>query len=200
MNSPSHDLMELCILKFGGAHAAEKALDAVLVVTPEWLPWLYDISVVSRSRFGQLTITPSHSLRELARFEHGEDVAEEEDSDLTAPEIGAHTRFLLGPLVTPSWSSAADSLWHTINQAFDMESQLFHRGALKDLLSRDSSALLLVADTSTCRCMVRLFAPHQPGVVCRPLGDVSGRELDEPSSAEDRSEPDEHSDDGDIEN
>jgi hypothetical protein len=184
--------MELCILKFDGARGAEKALDEVLLVTPDWLPWLDDISVVSRSRFGQLAITASRTRRDRARFDQGED----EDADRAAPEFRAHTRFLAGPLVTPSWSLAADSLWHAINEAFDTESQLFHHGALKDLLSRDSSALLLVADAVTCRCMVRLFSPHQPAVLCRDLGDVSAGERVAPSSTEAPSEPTEPGDSG----
>jgi hypothetical protein len=169
--------MELCILKFSGACTAEQAFESALLSTRSWFSWLNDISVVSRSRFGLMTIAPSRS-------EHDLDIFECDDADvpdLAASEIDVHTRFLVGPFASPSWYMTTTGLMEAKREAevgddddeldpLELSQELLHRGALKDLLPPDSSALMLVADAETCSAMIDLFAARHPNILCRDLG------------------------------
>jgi hypothetical protein len=158
--------MELCILKFAGARVAENVLEAILVTARDWLPWLHDISVVSRTSLGRLTIRAPGVEDEADRFEY-----EEGELVEMAYESDSYTRFLVGPARASSWSSELDCRRAAAGLALDVERSFFHTGALRDLLGRDSSALLLVADDDTCVAMVDLFAPYHPNVSCRPVSE-----------------------------
>jgi hypothetical protein len=158
--------MDLCILKLNGARAAENALEAVLAITRDWLPWLHDMSVVSRSALGRLTIMGYRLNDDVNRFEYEEGGLAALASETT------YTRFLIGPLLGSSWPPVASpGLAATL--ARDVERRFFYTGALKDLLDRDSSALLLVSDAANCIEMVHLFAAYHPDVSHRQVGDLA---------------------------
>lgn len=169
--------MELCILKFPGACTAEEAFESALLSTRSWFSWLHDISVVSRSRFGLMTIAPSRSEHDLDLFE----CDDADVPDLASSEIDVHTRFLVGPFASPAWYTTNQSAVESKREDDDADAEdeldplelsreLLHRGALKDLLPPDSSALMLVADAETCSAMIDLFAARHPNILCRDLG------------------------------
>lgn len=160
--------MELCILKFSGAHTAEDAFEGALLCTRSWFSWLNDVSVVSRSRFGLMTIAPSRSDQDIDLF----DCDDEDVPDLEASAMDVHTRFLVGPFALPSWYAETAAVEETVLDPIELGKELLHRGALKDLLPPDSSALLLVADAETCSEMIELFAAQHPSILCRDLGSL----------------------------
>lgn len=160
--------MELCILKFSGADTAEDAFEAALLCTRSWFTWLNDVSVVSRSRFGLMTIAPSRSDQDIDLF----DCDDADMPDLAASEMDVHTRFLVGPFASPAWYSAAPPIEEAVLDPLELSKELLHRGALKDLLPPDSSALLLVSDPETCGAMIDLFAARHPSILCRDLGSL----------------------------
>jgi hypothetical protein len=165
--------MELCILKFAGACSAEDAFEGALLCTRSWFSWLNDVSVVSRSRFGLITIAPSRSDHDIDLF----DCDDDDVPDLEASEMDVHTRFLVGPFASPSWYPDTPAVEQAPLDPVEMDpvelgKELLHRGALKDLLPPDSSALLLVADAETCSEMIELFAAQHPSILCRDLGSL----------------------------
>lgn len=165
--------MELCILKFPGAHSAEDAFEGALLCTRSWFSWLNDVSVVSRSRFGLITIAPSRSDHDIDVF----DCDDDDVPDLEASEMDVHTRFLVGPFASPSWYPDTPPVEQALLDPEELDpvelgKELLHRGALKDLLPPDSSALLLVADAETCSEMIELFAAQHPSILCRDLGSL----------------------------
>jgi hypothetical protein len=165
--------MELCILKFAGAHTAEDAFEGALLCTRSWFSWLNDVSVVSRSRFGLITIAPSRSDHDIDLF----DCDDDDVPDLEASEMDVHTRFLVGPFASPSWYPDTPAVEQALLDPVELDpvelgKELLHRGALKDLLPPDSSALLLVADAETCSEMIELFAAQHPNILCRDLGSL----------------------------
>jgi len=58
-----------------------------------------------------------------------------------------------------------------------MESELFRIDAIKEALPRDSSALVLIADTKLCDAMVQTFKSYEPKVVRRDVGDELRKRL-----------------------
>jgi hypothetical protein len=153
--------MDLCILTFDGANAAEDALEETLSITGEGCPWLHEVGIVSRSAAGRLRITTSRSKKSGTPLDY-----EEGELALRAAALGDAGRWSAG--ATPGADAAFEQLLGVAAiQAHDVERRFFHTRALKSFLSCNSSALLLLAAAETCTAMLRLFAPYQPRVLLR---------------------------------
>jgi len=58
-----------------------------------------------------------------------------------------------------------------------MESELFRIDAIKEALPRDSSALVMVADSKLCDAMVETFKSYEPQVLRRDVADELRKQL-----------------------
>jgi hypothetical protein len=169
------------MLTLEGSRAAEIALEETLLVTQNRFRWLQDVNVIRRSALGRLTILACSSGHELPGFEYEEGELAERAAQ---PYAGATP--LPSPRAPRSNHSAADDSWLVSMLADEVERRFFHTEALRRLLERDTSALLLVADTGTCLAMMRLFARYQPRVVSRRLQSSAGDCLSALEAPDDR--------------
>jgi hypothetical protein len=154
--------MEVCILKFDGRHSADEALDDVSDAAGDRTPWIGEVGVVSRPLIGRLTIR--------ANFPDGEKlVYKEGDIAAKAGDLGAYTGYLLGNLSGPFRGSllALEGESEAEERVAPMEKKLFHIDELKELLPRDTSALVLIAEPAICDEMVETFDEYGPKVVRR---------------------------------
>lgn len=161
--------MDICMLTLEGSRAAEHALEETLLVTQNRFRWLQDVNVVRRSALGRLTILACSSGDALPGFEYEEgELAERAARPYpgSTPPPSAHA-----PRSSPS---AVDDSWLVSMLADEVERRFFHTEALRRLLRRDTSALLLVADAGTCVAMTRLFARYQPRVLSRRMQGSAG--------------------------
>jgi hypothetical protein len=158
--------MELCVLKFDGDTLAATALDAALVTRSDRPDWVDDVSVVSRSRFGRLTVASAASVGASWRFRYEEGELVKRVEDL---EVYGDT--LLGPLD----AVALDVSRMGAVLAGDIERRFFHVNALKELLWCDSSALLLFAGAAICEDVHRTLSAFRHEVIRRGLDDDLAR-------------------------
>ena len=165
--------MEICVLKFDGSHAAEDALKEQIDALGDRTPWLYDVGVIARPLIGRVRIG--------ATFPDGNSVTfREGDLAKSGAELGAYTGYYLTQLLglheskigaAARGGSAGKSYGGTV------ENELFQIDAIKKALPRDSSALVLVADTKLCDAMVETFKSYQPQVVRRDVADELRKRL-----------------------
>jgi hypothetical protein len=165
--------MEICILKFDESSAAGDALKDQLDAQGDRNPWLYDVGMIARPLIGRVRIGATFPDGDSVKFREG-------DLTKAAGELGAHTGYYLTQLIglhqsrigaAVRGSSAGKSLGSA------MENELFHIDTIKEALPRDSSALVLVADTKLCDAMVETFKSYEPKVVRRDVGDELRRRL-----------------------
>jgi hypothetical protein len=165
--------MEICILKFDGSHAAEDALKEQIDAVGDRTPWLYDVGVIARPLIGRVRIGATFPDGNAVTFREG-------DLAKAGGELGAYTGYYLTQLVATHESrigaavkggSTGKSIGGTV------ENQLFQIDAIKQALPRDSSALVLVADTKLCDAMVETFKSYEPQVVRRDVTDELRKRL-----------------------
>jgi uncharacterized membrane protein len=154
--------MEICILKFDGKRSADDALEEVSDARANRMPWLNEVGVVSRPIIGRLTVRANYPDGETLLYKEGELAGK-------AGDIGAYTGYLLGNVSGPLRASllALEASTEAGDRVASVEKKLFHIDELKELLPRDSSALVLVADTSTCDDMVAAFSEYDPQIIRR---------------------------------
>jgi hypothetical protein len=157
--------MELCILKFDGNYAADDALSAQLNALGDNNPWLYDVGVISRPLIGRVRIGASFPDGNSTTFREG-------DLAKAGADVGGHTGYYLAQLMSESKIKGRVKGRSAGKAAgSELENQLFHIDAIKQALPRDSSALVLIADSKLCDTMVDTFKDYEPAVVRRNVGD-----------------------------
>jgi len=154
--------MEICILKFDGKRGADDALEEVTDAQADRTPWLNEVGVISRPLIGRLTIRANYPDGEKLVYREG-------DLEARAGDIGAYTGYLLGNLSGPFRASflALEAESEAEDRAAPVEKRLFHIDELKELSPRDSSALVLIAETPICDEMVETFSSYEPKIVRR---------------------------------
>jgi uncharacterized membrane protein len=169
----AEDPMEICILKFDGSHEAEDDLKEQIEAQGDRNPWLYDVGTIARPLVGRVRIGATFPDGNSATFHEG-------DLTKAAGELGAYTGYYLAQLPgvhatrvggAARGGSAGKSVGSTV------ESELFRIDAIKEALPRDSSALVLIADTKLCDAMVETFKSYDPQVVRRDVGDELRKRL-----------------------
>jgi uncharacterized membrane protein len=165
--------MEIGILKFDGNHTAQDALKEVIDAQADRNAWLHDIGMISRPLIGRV--------RMAASFPDGKSKTYRE-SDLAnaVADLGAYTGYFVSALAGPF-----GSMFATVNAAMAagergsaLEERLLHLDEIKKQLPRDSSALVLVADSDTIDAMVELFKPYEAKVIRRDVADELRQRLD----------------------
>jgi hypothetical protein len=154
--------MELCVIKFDGDTFAEASLEAALVTRPDIPDWVADVSVVSRSRSGTLTVASAGRLEPSRRFRYHEG-----ELAAVASELDVYSRALLRELD----AVALDIARVGVLLAGDVERRFFHTTTLKELLTCDSSALLLFAHAAVCDDVERTFSGFTHELIRRGLDD-----------------------------
>ena len=165
--------MEICILKLDGSHTAEDALKEQIEALGDRTPWLYDVGVIARPLIGRVRIGASFPDGNSVTFREG-------DLAKAGGELGAYTGYYLTQLVALHESrlgaaAKGGSAGKSLGGA--MENELFQIDAIKKALPRDSSALVLLADTKLCDAMVEAFKSYEPQVVRRDVADELRKRL-----------------------
>jgi uncharacterized membrane protein len=165
--------MEICILKFDSSHAAEDALKEVLDAQGDRNPWLHDVAVVARPLIGRVRIGATYPDGKSSTFHEG-DLAD------AVADLGAYSGYFVSLLAGPmgslyrvmNASMAGDALGH------EAERKLFHFDEIKKTLKRDTSALVLIAETKTCDQLVQLFKSYRPQVIRKQVADELRKRLE----------------------
>lgn len=165
--------MEICVLKLDGSHTAEDALKEQIDAKGDRNPWLYDVGVIARPLIGRVRIVATFPDGNSTTFREG-------DLTKAVGELGAHTGYYLTQLIglRASRIEAAvkgSSAGKSVGGA--MENELFQIDTIKEALPRDSSALVLVADTKLCDALVETFKSYEPQVVRRDVADELRKRL-----------------------
>jgi hypothetical protein len=165
--------MEICILRLDGKHSADEALEEVSDAQADRTPWLNEVGVVSRPFVGRLTIRANYPDGEKLDYEEG-------DLASKAGDIGGYTGYLLGNLSGPFRASLLELEGESEaeERAAPVEKKLFHIDELKELLPRNSSALVLIAETPICDAMVETFSNYYPKVIRRNVAAELEKQLD----------------------
>jgi hypothetical protein len=152
--------MQLCILGFGGSHAAEDALGEILELEGERNRWLLEVGTIARPLVGRLRVGVTFPDGESQTFREG-DLANAE------ADLGGLTGYYVSALAGPfgSMFAAADAASAAYSFGSAEEQRLFHLDDLKTILPRDSSALALIAKDATCEALVRMFKSYSPKII-----------------------------------
>ena len=165
--------MEICILKFDGSHAAEDDLKEQIDAQGDRNPWLFDVGTIARPLIGRVRIGATFPDGNSTTFHEG-------DLTKAVGELGAYTGYYLAQLpgihatrlgAAAKGGSAGKSVGGAV------EDELFRIDAIKEALPRDSSALVLIADTKLCDAMVETFKSYGPQVVRRNVADELQKRL-----------------------
>jgi hypothetical protein len=158
-------MMEMGILKFDGSHAAEDALGEVIDAQADRNPWLHEIGVVARPLVGRLRISAS--------FLEGKKAYRESDLANAVADLGAYTGYFVSTLAGPLGSMFATVKAGLMagQRGSEIEERLFHTDEIKQLLPRDTSALVLIASPETIDKMASLFESYGPRVTRRDVAD-----------------------------
>jgi hypothetical protein len=165
--------MEICILKFDGSHSAEDAFKEVVDAQGDRNAWLHDIGTIARPLIGRVRVGATFPDGKSQTFHEG-DLADAVES------LGAYTGYYVSSIAGP-FSMVAGAINAGLAaraQGEEAEQRLLHLDDLKKALPRDSSALVLIADTQTCDAMVKLFKSYSPKVVRRQVADELRQRLD----------------------
>lgn len=159
-------MLQLCVLRFEGSHAAENALDEVIELEGPRHHWLLEIGALARPLVGRLRVSATFLDGETATLHEG-DLAD------AIADLGGYTGYYVSALAGPvaSLLDATDAL--RIARAYGRagEERLFHLDEVKRALPRDSSALVLIADPRICDAMVDMFSAYTPKVLRHEVGD-----------------------------
>jgi uncharacterized membrane protein len=147
--------MELCVLKFDGSQTASDNLKDAIDAQADRTPWLHDIGIIARPLIGRVRVSATFPDGQSKTFREG-DLAD------AAEALGAYTGYYVSSLVGP-----LSSMFSTVNTALaagqrgaDLEARLFRMDEIKKALPRDSSALVMIADSNTIDSMVKMFTPY----------------------------------------
>jgi uncharacterized membrane protein len=166
--------MEICILKLDGNHQAEEALAAVIDADGDRKPWLHDVAVVARPLIGRVRIGATFPDGKSKTFREG-DLAE------SVADLGAFSGYFVSLLAGPFGAAFRATHAGMAGEAVgrEAENKFLHLDQIKKLLERDSSALILIADTKICDEMVKLFESYNPKVVRREVATELRKRLEE---------------------
>jgi hypothetical protein len=165
--------MEICILKFDGSHEAEDDLKEQIDAQGDRNPWLFDVGTIARPLVGRVRIGATFPDGNSATFHEG-------DLTKAAGELGAYTGYYLAQLpgvraTRLGGAARGGSAGKSVGSA--VEGELFGIDAIKEALPRDSSALVLIADTKLCDTMVETFKSYEPKVVRRDVAEELRKRL-----------------------
>jgi uncharacterized membrane protein len=151
--------MEICALKFDGAHEAERIYGEVIDEKGTKEPWLHEVGIVARPLVGRVTIRGTF-LDQAFTYREG-------DITSAASSAGEMTGYVLahffGPLLMPF--AGIEGFAVAGEKAAGYEEDLMKFDDIKKKLPRDSSALFLVADTELCERFISLFKSYNPTVI-----------------------------------
>ena len=152
--------MQICILGFKGSHAADDAYAEVLELEGEDHRWLLEVGTMARPRVGRVRVGVTFPDGETATLHEG-------DAAKAAANLGALTGYYVSALAGPVGSLLAADEGASAGRALASEAdkRLFHIGDIEKALPRDSSALVLVAESDACDALVRMFESYSPTVI-----------------------------------
>jgi hypothetical protein len=164
--------MEICILKFPESGAAEAALKEVVDAEGDRNPWLHDIGLIARPLVGRVRVGATFPDGKSKTFHEG-DLAD------AAADLGAYSGYFVSALAGPLGSliGSVHAAMLAGARGSEQESRLFHLDELKKALPRDSSALVLIAQSEICDQMVKLFEKYEPQVIRRDVADELRKRL-----------------------
>jgi len=159
-------MLQLCVLRFEGSHAADDALDEVIELEGARHHWLLEVGAVARPLIGRLRVSATFLDGESATLHEG-DLAD------AIADLGGYTGYYVSALAGPvaSLLDATEAVRVARVHGRAGEEQLFHLEEVKRALPRDSSALVLIADPRICDAMVEMFSAYNPKVIRREVGD-----------------------------
>jgi uncharacterized membrane protein len=165
--------MEICILKFDGNHTAEDALKEVVDANADRNPWLHDIGVVARPLVGRVRVGATFPDGKSKTFHEG-DLAD------AIADLGAYTGYYVSALAGPlgSMIGSVNAALAAGERGSEVERKLFHLDEMKKALPRDSSALVLIAQSDICNAMVEMFKSYSPKVVRRQVAEELRQRLE----------------------
>jgi hypothetical protein len=167
--------MEICILQYDGSYNAEDNLKEVMDLQGKQYPWLHDVGTIARPLVGRVRIGVTFPDGQSKTFREG-------DLANTAEALGGYTGYYVSSLFGP-----LSSMFATVNAGMEAraagdeaEQRLFHLDEIKKALPRDSSALVLIAQTDVCDAMVKLFefSEPRPKVIRRQAADELRKRLE----------------------
>lgn len=147
--------LDLLVLKFEGSHSAAHALAELRAASPAY-PWLAEVAVVERHRSGRVSLGGTYA-GYYGQSEEGADTA-------GGATFGALTGSLLGLIGGPAGFVlglvGGGLAGGSLGKAVEDEATYGFYDRVKAELSKDSSALLLLASGPTIEEMVAAFASH----------------------------------------
>jgi uncharacterized membrane protein len=163
--------MEICILKFGGAHDADGALSEVINAQGDRHRWLYDVGVVRRPLIGKISIS--------ATFDDQPTELKQGELASRAADAGGLTGYLVGSLVGPLHAdmAAMEGSARAASAAKGLQDRLMHVDDIKEMLPRGFSALVLIATPEVNDQMVEMFDDWKPEVIRRDVAEEVERRL-----------------------
>lgn len=153
--------LTLGCVKFDGARRAMRALEAYQELNPDDR-WPHQVAVLERHRFGRLAVygtTGTDALWEDEGASPATSVGAGGLTGLLASVVGCPIGTLVGGELGAGLGAVLTS---TTEESSEPTYEL-----LRETLSRDSSALLLLADGPMVDEMIRSFRPHAVDVVRR---------------------------------
>jgi uncharacterized membrane protein len=164
--------MEVCILKFGGKNEAEKALKEVTDAEADRHAWLHEVGVVKRPLLGKISISATYDDEQRTDVRQG-------DLEAQVESVGAMTGYLIGSLVGPLHAemAALEGGARAASAGQALEDKLMRIDDIKQVLPRDSSALVLIATPDINDQFVDLFKRFTPQVIRRDVSEEIERRL-----------------------
>jgi hypothetical protein len=152
--------MQICILGFKGSHSADDAYSDVLDAEGVRNPWLLEVGTIARPLVGRVRVGVTFPDGDSKTFHEG-------DFTNAVADLGGLTGYYVSALAGPFGSlfAAVDAESEAASFGSDVEQRLFHMDDIKKVLHRDSSALVLIAQDTTCDALVDMFDGYSPIVV-----------------------------------
>jgi len=150
--------MHICILSFGGSHAADDAYAEVLELEGEANRWLLEVGTIARPRVGRVRVGVTFPDGEFKTLHEG-------DVSKAPADLGGLTGCYVSALAGPCGMFAAAEGESTGEVESEAEQSLFHVDDVKKPLPRDSSALVLIANDATCDALGRMFDSYSHEVI-----------------------------------
>ena len=151
--------MQICILGFKGSHSADDAYGEILDAEGVRNPWLLEVGTIARPLVGRVRVGVTFPDGDSKTFHEG-------DFTNAVADLGGLTGYYVSALAGPfgSMFAAIDAESEAASFGSDVEQRLFHMDDMKKVLPRDSSALVLIAQDTTCDTLVGLFKGYSPTV------------------------------------
>jgi uncharacterized membrane protein len=165
--------MEVCILKFAGTDDADDALKEVVNAQADRIPWLHEVGVVRRPLLGRISIRATF-------IDDQETEVREGDLAAKIADAGGMTGYLIGSLVGPLHADMAmmEGELRAQRAGKTLENKLLRTDDVKSVLSRGSSALVLIAAPEINDQLVSLFDRWSPEAIRRDVAQEVQKRLE----------------------